>query len=197
MSFLFFPLDQPIKALHIHWKFERKDLLLLLRRLIVISLRHRSHRMAERKRPSTTEKESEPKRMKLIQTKIVASSDRPMCKYGAKCYRKHPDHLKAFRHPSPTKETTDSPVDDEPLVPMAKESEPSSSSSSASATASSTISLLELAELSGEDLLSKVYQMKFPPDFYEFWKFCCNMEKKHPRGWSTTEQKYSNVSNCF
>ncbi|CAF5130971.1 unnamed protein product, partial [Rotaria socialis] len=55
-----------------------------------------------------------------------------------------------------------------------------SSSSSKKQTATSinaTISLMELMELSGENLLSSVYAMEFPTDLYEFWKFCSNLKK--------------------
>ncbi|GAQ79622.1 hypothetical protein KFL_000340250 [Klebsormidium nitens] len=31
--------------------------------------------------------------------KQAATDTRPMCKYGGKCYRKNPDHLRDFRHP--------------------------------------------------------------------------------------------------
>jgi hypothetical protein len=37
-------------------------------------------------------------------------------------------------------------------------------------------------ELDGEKLLSQLYQMEFPADLYEFWKFCSNMNNKNPRG---------------
>lgn len=29
------------------------------------------------------------------------SSKKPMCQYGAKCYRKNPEHLREFDHPKP------------------------------------------------------------------------------------------------
>jgi hypothetical protein len=41
---------------------------------------------------------------------------------------------------------------------------------------------MELMELDGEKLLSQLYQMEFPADLYEFWKFCSNMNNKNPRG---------------
>ena len=30
---------------------------------------------------------------------IVMAAKRPVCKYGAECYRKNPDHLKNYYHP--------------------------------------------------------------------------------------------------
>ena len=27
-------------------------------------------------------------------------ASKPLCKYGSKCYRKNPDHLRRFAHPS-------------------------------------------------------------------------------------------------
>ncbi|CAF4482479.1 unnamed protein product, partial [Rotaria magnacalcarata] len=52
---------------------------------------------------------------------------------------------------------------------------PSSSSMKQTATSiNATVSLMELMELSGEKLLSSVYEMEFPTDLYEFWKFCSN-----------------------
>jgi hypothetical protein len=153
--------------------------------------------MAERKRLSEadTTPVNNSKKIKLIQTTLpFGTSTRPLCQYGSKCYRKHPDHLRAYRHPS-----TDEKEDEEDISiskPTEKTSTKNVASSSTSATHSSasspvkhkttssnsTISLMELMELDGEKLLSQLYQMEFPADLYEFWKFCSNMNNKNPRG---------------
>ncbi|CAF1548710.1 unnamed protein product [Rotaria magnacalcarata] len=164
--------------------------------------------MTERKRPSETDvsPKDNSKKVKLTQTTLTPNlSTRPLCKYGAKCYRKHPDHLKAFRHPSTEKkeeeqdtddddddddDSTSKPTDSSP-VPSPVEittaatttiKSPSSSSMKQTATSiNATVSLMELMELSGEKLLSSVYEMEFPTDLYEFWKFCSNLKKNNPR----------------
>lgn len=156
--------------------------------------------MAERKRLSETDESptNTSKKIKLIQTTLpVGASKRPLCKYGAKCYRKHPDHLRAYSHPSTDKkeeedDEDDDDDDDSSTIPVPepsstkKTSTTNSSSSSpvkeSIASSNATISLMELAELSGEKLLSHLYQMEFPPDLYEFWSFCSITNKKSPRG---------------
>ena len=153
--------------------------------------------MAERKRLSDTDTSSvnNSKKIKLIQTTLPGgTSKRPLCKYGANCYRKHPDHLKAYDHPSTTTKNDQEDDDDDDQnssipEPVEKISTTSSASSSPvkpkPTTASSskpTTSLMELAELNGEKLLSHLYQMEFPKDLYEFWKFCSNLNPKNPRG---------------
>ena len=30
---------------------------------------------------------------------IMAAPSKPLCKYGSKCYRKNPEHLRRFSHP--------------------------------------------------------------------------------------------------
>jgi hypothetical protein len=140
--------------------------------------------MAERKRlPESPVTNS--KKIKLVQTTLpFGTSTRPLCKYGAKCYRKHPDHLRDFHHP-----LTDKKEDDDDEDSSTKKTSTTSSASSSpvkhtttTSSSNSTISLMELAELNGEQLLSHVYQMEFPSDLYEFWKFCSNMNNKNPRG---------------
>jgi hypothetical protein len=159
--------------------------------------------MTERKRLSKTDTSpvNNSKKIKLIQTTIpIGTSTRPLCKYGAKCYRKHADHLRAYRHPSTSKkeeeQKTDNDEDDNSSTfkptttfvpsPLKKISPTNSSSSSpvkyTTASSNTTISLMELAELTGEKLLSHLYQMEFTTDLYEFWKFCSNINKKNPRG---------------
>ncbi|CAF4008531.1 unnamed protein product, partial [Rotaria magnacalcarata] len=72
--------------------------------------------MTERKRPSETDvsPKDNSKKVKLTQTTLTPNlSTRPLCKYGAKCYRKHPDHLKAFRHPSTEKKEEEQDTDDD------------------------------------------------------------------------------------
>jgi hypothetical protein len=149
--------------------------------------------MAERKRLTETESSSvnNSKKIKLIQTTLPFSTSKlPLCKYGAKCYRKHPDHLRAYHHPSVTdekEEEDDDDDDDFTSKPTEKISSTSSASSSpvkqtTTASNNSTISLMELEGLNDEKLLSQLYQMEFPPDLYEFWKFCSNINNKHPRG---------------
>lgn len=127
--------------------------------------------MAERKRLSDDVSSSESTSKKI---KVISNTDRPSCKYGAKCYRKHPDHLKAYHHPSTSDE--DEPHEEETSSIVKSEKKPSASSSS-----NTTISLMELAELNGDKLLSNVYQMEFPKDLYEFWTFCSNLDAKNPR----------------
>ena len=151
--------------------------------------------MAERKRLS--DKDTSPsssKKPKLVQTTLpFGTSTRPLCKYGAKCYRKHPDHLKAFHHPSTMDTKDEEEEEEEELVPVkAKEKTSASISASSSpvkqtttttkASSNSTLSLMELTGLDDEQLLSKLYQMEFPTDLYEFWKFCSTINSKHPRG---------------
>jgi len=140
--------------------------------------------MAERKRLSETDESpiNNSKKIKLIQTTLpIGTSTRPLCKYGAKCYRKHPDHLRAFHHPSTDKKEEEEKEDDDNEC---SSTEKTSSSPVKHTTSSnnSTLSLMELIELNGEKLLSQLYQMEFPSDLYEFWKFCSNMNNKNPRG---------------
>jgi hypothetical protein len=149
--------------------------------------------MAEQKRLSETDTSpvNNPKKIKLIQTTLpIGTSTRPLCKYGAKCYRKHPDHLRAYHHPTTDKKEEEEDDDEDSWTsePTKKTSPINSASSSpvktktTTSASNSTISLMELAELNGEKLLSHVYQMEFPSDLYEFWKFCSNMNNKNPRG---------------
>lgn len=149
--------------------------------------------MAERKRLSETDTSpvnNNSKKIKLIQATLpLGTSKRPLCKYGAKCYRKHPDHLRDFDHPSTDKkeEEDEDEVEDVP-------DENSASSSPVKRTtisANSTISLMELFELNGEKLLSSLYQMEFPIDLYEFWRFCSTMNNKNPRG---MKENFSTIS---
>jgi hypothetical protein len=136
--------------------------------------------MADRKRLSETDESAgtNSKKIKLIQT--TGTSTRPLCKYGAKCYRKHPDHLRAYRHPSiDEKEEEEDEEDDESPTSTSPVTSPVKQTTIPS---NSTISLMELAELDGEKLLSHLYQMEFPSDLYEFWKFCSTIDKKNPRG---------------
>ncbi|CAF0810567.1 unnamed protein product [Rotaria sordida] len=155
--------------------------------------------MAERKRLSETDKSpnKNSKKIKLTQTTLpIVTSTRPLCKYGAKCYRKHPDHLRNYCHPS-----TEQKIEDDNLTSESIDSSPVSSSSPPPPTTTttttnsssssprkqmttsnnSTISLMELMELNGEKLLSHLYQMEFPSDLYEFWKFCSNINTNKPR----------------
>ena len=129
------------------------------------------------------------KKIKLIQTTLpVGTSKRPICKYGANCYRKHPDHLRDYQHPKTDRQENEQEDDDdnEDLSTTAV-SEPSTSTKEASpakqitASSNSTISLMELAELSEEKLLRHLYQMKFPSDLHEFWSFCLELKKTDPR----------------
>ncbi|XP_045205412.2 histone PARylation factor 1-like [Mercenaria mercenaria] len=39
----------------------------------------------------------------------MASNEKPLCKFGEKCYRKNPQHLKQFRHPKRDNEEEDQP----------------------------------------------------------------------------------------
>ncbi|CAF2371340.1 unnamed protein product [Rotaria sp. Silwood2] len=154
--------------------------------------------MAERKRLSETDKSpnKNSKRIKLVQTTLPNdTSTRPLCKYGAKCYRKHPDHLRDYRHPSTEQKEEDedltsksfdsSPVSSSPPPPPPPTTTTNSSSSTpvkqTTTSSNSTISLMELMELNDEKLLSHLYQMEFPSDLYEFWKFCLNINKNNPR----------------
>ncbi|CAF1413694.1 unnamed protein product [Adineta steineri] len=158
--------------------------------------------MTERKRLSDTDESptNNTKKIKLIQTTLPgATTTRPLCRYGAKCYRKHPDHLRDYRHPSNDKKEIENDNDDddddsltaEPTISFSvssskkETSAPNSSSSSpvkqTTTSNNTTISLMELTELTGEKLLSELYQMKFPSDLHEFWKFCSNINKKNPR----------------
>ena len=130
--------------------------------------------MAERKRLSDSGTCSENNSKKI---KLSNNSNRPLCKYGAKCYRKHPDHLKAYYHPS---EDTDNDDDDDEEEKKEEKSSPQPQAPSSSSS-TSTISLMELAELNGDKLLSNVYQMEFPKDLYEFWTFCSNLGEENPR----------------
>ena len=41
---------------------------------------------------------------------------------------------------------------------------------------------MELTELDEDKLLKQLYQMEFPKDLYEFWKFCSHLNTKNPRG---------------
>jgi hypothetical protein len=144
--------------------------------------------MAEQKRLSETDTSpvNNSKKIKLIQTTL---STRPLCKYGGKCYRKHPDHLRAYHHPSTDKKEEDDDEDSWISEPI-KKTPPTNSASSSSpvkhktttSNSNSTISLIELSELNGEKLLSHLYKMEFPLDLYEFWKFCSNINNKNPRG---------------
>lgn len=151
--------------------------------------------MAERKRLSDTETSpTNSKKTKLVQTTLpFGASTRPLCRYGAKCYRKHPDHLKAYQHPSATDEEEE---EEEELVPVkAKPSASNSASSSpvkhtTTVSSNSTLSLMELTGLNDEKLLTKLYQMEFPTDLYEFWKFCSTINSKHPRGKHQSIQTY-------
>jgi len=148
--------------------------------------------MAEQKRLSETDTSpvNNPKKIKLIQTTLpIGTSTRPLCKYGAKCYRKHPDHLRAYHHPTTDKKEEEEEEEDSWTSEPTKKASPTNSASSSpvkhkttTSASNSTISLMELAELNGEKLLSQVYQMEFPSDLYEFWKFCSNMNNKNPQG---------------
>ena len=126
----------------------------------------------DRKRTSSEEKN--PKKIKLIQTTI--STDRPICKYGDKCYRKHPEHLKAFRHP-----TVEQSKNEEPQIP--------SSSTTFDDDDQDEVekrqyhgTIAELQDLNEQEILKKIYQMDFPRDFFEFWKFSSTIDSKKPRG---------------
>jgi hypothetical protein len=133
--------------------------------------------MAERKRLSDTDEYpvDNSKKIKLIQT-----TTRPLCKYGVKCYRKQPDHLRAYHHPSADKDE-DKTDDEDEILPSKPSSSPPVKQQTTTAS-NSIISLMELSELNDEKLLSQLYQMEFPDDLYEFWKFCGNINKKNPRG---------------
>lgn len=146
--------------------------------------------MAERKRPSTTSDENletQTKKIKLIQTTLPngGTSTKPLCKYGAKCYRKHPDHLKAFRHPSPEEDEQVEDVDHSPSKPSPVQKP---------TTTNSTVSLMELTELDGDKLLRQLYQMDFPKDLAEFWKFCSNLNTKNPRGKQRMDRQANRLS---
>jgi hypothetical protein len=156
--------------------------------------------MAERKRPSTTDRTrtTNAKKIKLIQTTLpqMDTSNRPLCKYDGKCYRKHPEHLRAFRHSTHEKTDTNKQLnDDESSVTQLTSSstvadrtfDVSSKPVISTTVASSTVSLMELAELTNEKLLARVYQMNFPSDLYDLWKFCSTLNKTKPRGKSNGE----------
>ncbi|CAF1131943.1 unnamed protein product [Adineta ricciae] len=146
--------------------------------------------MTERKRLSDTDEPSAnntTKKIKLIQTTLpVGTSKRPICKYGANCYRKHPDHLRDYQHPKTDQKEEEQGDDDEDfsttsvseLSTLTKEASPAKQ---ITASSNSTISLMELAELSGEKLLRHLYQMKFPSDLHEFWSFCLDLKKTDTR----------------
>ena len=136
--------------------------------------------MAERKRPLTTDSTSTDtsKKIKLIQTTLTT---RPLCKYGAQCYRKHPDHVRAYRHPSEaTGEEEEVALS---VLPKSTASESPSAKmpSSNVESCNSTVSLMELSELNGEERLSRLYQMEFPSDLHAFWSFCSSINANNPR----------------
>ena len=82
--------------------------------------------MAERKRLSESDQSSKEssKKRKLIQTTLpLATTTRPPCKYGAKCYRKHPDHLRAYFHPSTETKEAETEVNGSESGATATESE--------------------------------------------------------------------------
>lgn len=93
----------------------------------------------ERKRPAVNDKETL-KKIKTNQDEV----ERPICKYGGKCYRKHPDHLKTFQHPLSSDESQQTVEDDQNLF--------------------------------------KIYQMNFPKDLFDFWKFSSTLTETKPRG---------------
>jgi len=48
---------------------------------------------------NTTVSDVEKRAVPSQQPVIDLSDDRPLCKYGEKCYRKNPSHFQEFRHP--------------------------------------------------------------------------------------------------
>uniref|UniRef100_A0A1E1X899 PBZ-type domain-containing protein n=1 Tax=Amblyomma aureolatum TaxID=187763 RepID=A0A1E1X899_9ACAR len=127
--------------------------------------------------------------------KRPAKDERILCKYGSKCYRKNADHLKNFKHPKskePSGEAGASKdaakIDQQPHMThisspkKAKKATASRSDEQATETEVQRDDANELPD-SPDDIRKSIKQkflVEMPDDFYDFWDFCCSLNKKDP-----------------
>lgn len=132
------------------------------------------------------------------------------CKYGAKCYRKNPDHLREFDHPEKPTIEADSPpqkrlctaengpketvcsspsppsdsAEERPLTPQTR----SNGENEVTATAAPSIGdsddysddILPESPTDVRANLKQKFGLDFPEDFYSFLEFCRSLNDKHP-----------------
>ncbi|XP_033127505.1 histone PARylation factor 1-like [Anneissia japonica] len=109
----------------------------------------------------------------------------PICKYGANCYRKNPDHFKQFSHP---KRKPDIIVDASPSKKRKIEEETDDKERQTSEDK-------DVDEDKDEDILECPptppsmdikeeiewkFKVKMPQDFYDFWEFCKTLNETSP-----------------
>ncbi|CAC5425683.1 Putative histone PARylation factor 1-like,Histone PARylation factor 1 [Mytilus coruscus] len=168
---------------------------------------------------------------------MASKEEKPLCKFGANCYRKNPQHIQNYRHPkrkhdseddqqketkkvkktevSPEKthktitdffggkkkEKTDNGTaerdsDKEPKASSSNDSEETDShdtkdvAESVESKEESVESKEESVESDEESLpspddvaenIKRKFLVEMPEDFFEFWEFCCHLDKKKPR----------------
>ncbi|CAF1285875.1 unnamed protein product, partial [Didymodactylos carnosus] len=134
---------------------------------------------------------------------------KPVCKYGRECYRNNPDHFRVFHHPTtddlksteklPTTTTKNATknshsskekkeettiVKENTLDRYMATTETSNSfKEKATSDEQTTVNddINTYLKLSNEKLLFALYEIHFPKDLYEFWKFCTDMNEESPR----------------
>ncbi|XP_065898955.1 histone PARylation factor 1-like [Dysidea avara] len=91
------------------------------------------------------------------------ATKRPVCKYGAECYRKNPDHLKSYYHPSK--------ADEESKVKLKQSTLPTDPSETQT-------KLIPKGTSDGGKVtdprssIKEKFLVDMPQDFYDFWDFC-------------------------
>ncbi|KAL5460079.1 hypothetical protein EMCRGX_G033497 [Ephydatia muelleri] len=105
---------------------------------------------------------------------------KPVCKYGASCYRKNAEHLQSFSHPHTANETP-SPSSQNELP----ESLPAAKRTKKEDVGVTTQSKTEIASSSGTpELCRKQIKEQFlvdmPDDFTQFWDLCKSLDSCHP-----------------
>lgn len=124
--------------------------------------------------------------------KRPGKDDRIPCKYGSKCYRKNADHLKKFKHPESKEPSGDSgtsknaaKIDEQPHmtdVSSPKKATASRSDESAAETEVRGYNANELPDSPDNvrESIKQKFLVEMPDDFYDFWDFCCSLNKKDP-----------------
>lgn len=128
--------------------------------------------------------------------RTTGDDNRVACKYGSKCYRKNPEHLKRFKHDegfSKQKDASGRRTSSEAI----KKPETGKAESSAWATQQDSSKIQTEAESGSKGLppdqeipaspvdvkesLEQKFLVKMPDDFYDFWQFCETLDKHSPQ----------------
>ena len=137
----------------------------------------------------------------------MAGRKRPVCKYGASCYRKNEQHLLQYSHPQQLHSTDEKEVEVNRgkkevisfiIMQVVEEEEegcvgscpspPAKKSRSTETTVAAGDPVAGGKEATTEEeeeegmrsVIKRKFLVEMPDDFYQFWKFCSSLNPAHP-----------------